>query len=46
MCYSEGHRNDITPLCIALPQTSAYVKSYDDNETKWMYFIIDDEFLK
>ena len=33
------------PLFIMLPKTSAYVKSYD-NENKWMNFLIkDDDFL-
>ena len=27
----------VKPLCIMLPKTSAYVKSYD-GQTKWMYF--------
>ena len=31
-------------LSIILPQTSACVKRYDD-ETKWMYFLIEDEEL-
>ena len=39
--------NKVTkPLNIMLPKTSAYVKSYD-GQTKWMYFLIeDDEFLE
>ena len=32
------------PLHIILPKTSAYVKSYD-GETKWMYFLIEDDEL-
>ena len=36
----------IKPLCILLPETSAYVKSYH-GQTKWMYFLIaDDKLLK
>ena len=31
-------------LHIMLPKTSAYVKSYD-GETKWIYFLIDDDDL-
>ena len=30
---------------IMLPKTSAYVKSYD-GQTKWMYFLIEDDDLK
>ena len=33
-------------LCIMLPKTNGYVRSYD-GKTKWMYFSIeDDELLK
>ena len=32
------------PLHIMLPKTSAYVKSYDE-QTKWMYFLIEDNNL-
>ena len=43
-----GYMNDDyenKPLFIMLPKTSAYVKSYD-NENKWMNFLIkDDDFL-
>ena len=40
------HDYKTKPLCIMLPKTSAYVKTYDD-ETKLMHFSIkDDEFLK
>ena len=36
----------IKPFCIILLKTSTYVKSYD-GETKWIYFLIeDDELLK
>ena len=45
MGCSEGHFDNITPIFIALPQKTAYLKSYD-NEPKWMYFFTDDEFLK
>ena len=31
-------------LHVALPKTDAYVKSYD-SETKWMYFMIEDNDL-
>ena len=34
----------IKPLCIMLPKTGAYVKSYDV-ETKWMHFSIEDDEL-
>lgn len=44
MGCSEGHFDNITPIFIALPQKTAYLKSYD-NEPKWMYFFTDDEFL-
>ena len=27
-----------------LPKTNAYVKSYD-GQTKWMYFLIEDDYL-
>ena len=36
--------NKSKPLNIMLPKTSAYVKSYDD-QTKWMYFVIEDDDL-
>ena len=32
------------PLHIMFPKTSAYVKSYDE-QTKWMYFSIEDDNL-
>ena len=32
----------IKSLCMMLPKTSTYVKSYDD-KTKWMYFSIADD---
>ena len=34
----------VKPLQIIFPKTSAYVKSYD-GQTKWMYFLIDDDDL-
>ena len=34
----------VKPLHIVLPETSAYVKSYD-GQTKWMYFLIEDDDL-
>ena len=37
--------NEVKPLRIMLPQTSAYVKGYD-GQTKWMYFLIEDDDLK
>ena len=33
---------EIKPLYMMLPETRAYVKSYDD-QTKWMYFLIKDD---
>ena len=36
--------NKVKPLHIMLPKTSAYVKSYD-GQTKWMYFLIEDDDL-
>ena len=34
----------VKPLHIMLPKTSAYVKNYD-GQTKWMYFLIEDDDL-
>ena len=34
----------ITPFHIMLPKSTAYVKSYD-RQTKWMYFLIEDDDL-
>ena len=34
----------INPLCVMLPKTSVYVKSYY-GETKWMYVLIEDNDL-
>ena len=34
--YSEDHRDDISPVYMDIPQTTACVKSYD-SETKWIY---------
>ena len=34
----------VKPLHTMLPKTSAYVKNYD-GQTKWMYFLIEDEDL-
>ena len=36
--------NEVKPLNVMLPKTSAYVKSYD-GQTKWMYFLIEDDDL-
>ena len=36
--------NKVQPLQIMLPKTSAYVKRYD-GQTKWMYFLIEDDGL-
>ena len=36
--------NKVRPLHIMLPKTSAYVKSLD-GQTKWMYFLIEDDGL-
>ena len=36
--------NKIKPLHTMLPKTSAYEKSYD-GQTKWMYFLIEDDDL-
>ena len=36
--------NKVKPLNIMLPETSAYVKSYD-GQTKLMYFLIEDDDL-
>ena len=33
---------EIKSLYMMLPETRAYVKSYDD-QTKWMYFLIKDD---
>ena len=33
--------NKVKPIHIMLPKTSAYIKSYDE-QTKWIYFLIDD----
>ena len=43
--YSADCCDDAILLCIALPQTTAYAKRCD-NETKWMHFITNEEFLK
>ena len=34
----------VKPLNIMLLKSSAYVKSYD-GQTKWMYFLIEDNYL-
>ena len=34
----------VKPLHIVLPKTNAYVKN-DDEQTKWMYFLIEDDGL-
>ena len=36
--------NKIKPLHTMLPKTSTYVKIYD-GQTKWMYFLIEDDEL-
>ena len=36
--------NKVKPLNIMLPKTSTYIKSYD-GQTKWMYFLIEDDYL-
>ena len=41
-CLYKDHK--VKPLHIMLPKTSAYVKSYD-GQTKWMYFLIEDDDL-
>ena len=41
-CLYNG--NKIKPLNIMLLKTSAYVKRYD-GQTKWMYFLIEDDDL-
>ena len=38
------YNGKIKPLNIMLPNPSAYVKSYD-GQTKWMYFLIEDDEL-
>ena len=35
---------NVKPLYIMLLETSAYVKTYD-GQTKWMYFLIEDDYL-
>ena len=45
--YFLGYLHDnykVKPLHIMLPKTSAYVKNYD-GQTKWMYFLIEDDDL-
>ena len=37
--------NKVKPLQIMLPKTSTYVKCYD-RQTKWMYFLTEDDDLK
>ena len=44
---SSGYLHDdykIKPLHLMLPKMKAYVKSYD-GQTKWMYFLIEDDDL-
>ena len=41
-CLYKDHK--VKPLHIMLPKTSAYVRSYDE-QTKWMYFLIEDDDL-
>ena len=38
------NNHKVKPLHIMLPNTSAYVKSYD-GQTNWMYFLIEDDDL-
>ena len=43
--YADEYK--IKPFTISLPKTSAYLKSGYGRETKWMYFLVEDEvFLK
>ena len=42
--YLYNNNNKVEPLHIMLPNTSAYVKSYD-GKTKWMCFLIEDDDL-
>ena len=35
---------NVKPLYIMLLEMSAYVKTYD-GQTKWMYFLIEDDYL-
>ena len=45
--YFIGYSNDdykVKPLQIMLPKTSAYVKNYN-GQSKWMYFLIEDDEL-
>ena len=36
--------NKVKPLYLMLPETGAYVKSYD-GQRKWMYILIEDDDL-
>ena len=38
------YNNKVKLLHIMLPKTNAYVKSYDE-QTKWMYFLTEDDDL-
>ena len=43
---SSGEKNCRCPFIIIFPKLSAYIESFD-GETKWMYFLVeDDELLK
>ena len=42
--YFIGYLHNGKPLHIMLNKTSVYVKSYDE-QTKWMYFLIEDNDL-
>ena len=41
-CFYNDHK--VTPIHVMLPKASGYVKSYD-GQTKWMYFLIEDDDL-
>ena len=45
--YISGYKDDdhkIKSVCILLSKTSAYIKRFD-GETKWMYFLIENDEL-
>ena len=45
MLYCVRYDNHkVRPFHIILPKTTAYVKNYDE-QTKWMYFLIEDDDL-
>ena len=41
-CFYHDHK--VKPIHVMLPKTSGYVKRYD-GQTKWMYFLIEDDDL-